>query len=181
VAHAILSNAFKRAFLQDPQQLALQFERDLAHLAKEKRSFVSQLESSDSVAEGSRESTLHMTEELALEGFTNVHKIEWSDFEKVVMVAGPVLRVEEFPEARKPTYKIWIDFGPYGERRTSAQVTELYTPKDLTGRQIVAVINFPEKQVGPFRSQLLLTGFPTKDGVVITTVERPVPNGTRLA
>jgi tRNA-binding protein len=107
--------------------------------------------------------------------------IEWSDFEKVVMVAGTVLRVEEFPEARKPAYKIWVDFGPFGELRTSAQVTELYTPEDLTGRQVVGVINFPEKRVGAFRSQFLLTGFPTKDGVVITTVERPVPNGTRLA
>ena len=107
--------------------------------------------------------------------------IEWSDFEKVVMVAGAVLRVEEFPEARKPAYNIWVDFGPFGELRTSAQVTELYTPEDLMGRQIVGVINFPEKRVGAFRSQFLLTGFPTKDDVVITTVERPVPNGTRLA
>ncbi len=107
--------------------------------------------------------------------------IEWSDFDKVLMVAGTVLRVEKFPEARKRAYKIWVDFGPYGERRTSAQVTELYSRKDLIGRQIVGVINFPDKQVGPFRSQFLLTGMPTKDGVVIATVERPVPNGTRLA
>lgn len=107
--------------------------------------------------------------------------IEWSDFEKVVMVAGTVLRVEEFPEARKPAYKIWVDFGAFGELRISAQVTELYTPEDLMGRQSVGVINFPEKRVGAFRSQFLLTGFPTKDDVVITTVERPVPNGTRLA
>jgi tRNA-binding protein len=76
--------------------------------------------------------------------------IEWSDFEKVVMVAGTVLRVEEFPEARKPAYKIWVDFGPFGELRTSAQVTELYTPEDLMGRQVVGVINFPEKRVGAF-------------------------------
>jgi tRNA-binding protein len=107
--------------------------------------------------------------------------IEWSDFEKVFMVVGTVLRVEEFPEARKSAYKIWVDFGPYGERKTSARVKDLYAPKDLIGRQIIGVINFPEKQVGPFRSQFLLTGLPTKDGVVVTTVERPVPNGTRLA
>jgi tRNA-binding protein len=108
-------------------------------------------------------------------------KIEWSDFEKVWLVAGTVLRAEMFPEARKPAYKIWVDFGPYGERKTSAQVTDLYSAKELVGRQIIGVINFPEKQVGPFRSQFLLTGFPTKVGVVITTVERPVPNGTRMA
>jgi tRNA-binding protein len=114
-------------------------------------------------------------------GLMSVDTIEWSDFEKVWLVAGTVLRAEEFPEARKPAYKIWVDFGPYGERKSSAQVTELYTAKELVGRQIIGVINFPEKQVGPFRSQFLLTGFPTKDGVVITTVERPVPNGTRMA
>ena len=106
--------------------------------------------------------------------------ISWQDFEKIVLVAGTVLRVETFPEARKPAYKLWVDFGPYGERRTSAQVAALYVPDDLVGRQIVGVVNFPEKQVGPFRSQFLLTGFTTDQGVVITTLERPVPNGTRL-
>jgi tRNA-binding protein len=111
----------------------------------------------------------------------SVDTIEWADFEKVWLVVGTVLRAEEFPEARKPAYKIWVDFGPYGERKTSAQVTELYVANELVGRQIIGVINFPEKQVGPFRSQFLLTGFPTKDGIVITTVERPVPNGTRMA
>ena len=103
------------------------------------------------------------------------------EFERVVLVAGTVLRVEVFPEARKPAYKVWVDFGPYGERKTSAQIAALYTGADLVGRQIVGVINFPEKQIGPFRSQFLLTGFPTDEGVVITTIERPVPNGTRLS
>lgn len=107
--------------------------------------------------------------------------ITWADFEKVVLAAGTVLRVEPFPEARKPAYKIWVDFGPYGERKTSAQVAALYQPQDLVGRQIVGVVNFPEKQIGPFRSQFLLTGFPTEDGVVVTALERPVPNGTRMA
>lgn len=97
------------------------------------------------------------------------------------MVAGTVTRVEPFAEARKPAYRIWVDFGPYGERMTSAQVVALYAPEDLLGRQVVGVINFPEKQIGPVKSQFLLTGFPTEDGVVITTVERPVPNGSRLA
>lgn len=107
--------------------------------------------------------------------------ISWSDFEKVAIVAGTVVRVEAFPEARKPAYKVWVDFGEYGEKKTSAQIANLYQPDDLVGRQIVGVINFPEKQIGPFRSQFLLTGFPTDDGVVITAIERPVPNGTRLA
>lgn len=110
-----------------------------------------------------------------------MEEISWQDFEKVVMVAGTVLRVEAFPEARKPAYKLWVDFGAYGERKTSAQVAALYALDDLVGRQIVGVVNFPEKQIGPFRSQFLLTGFTTEEGVVITTLERPVPNGTRLA
>ena len=110
-----------------------------------------------------------------------MEEISWQDFEKVVMVAGTVLRVEAFPEARKPAYKLWVDFGPYGERKTSAQVAALYAQDDLVGRQIVGVVNFPEKQIGPFRSQFLLTGFTTEEGVVITTLERPVPHGTRLA
>lgn len=107
--------------------------------------------------------------------------ITWADFEKVVLVAGTITRVEPFPEARKPAWKVWADFGPHGERKTSAQITHLYRAEDLVGRQIVGVINFPEKQIGPFRSQFLLTGFPTDDGVVITTVERAVPNGARMA
>lgn len=107
--------------------------------------------------------------------------ISWADFEKVLICAGTVLRVEEFPEARKPAWKLWVDFGPYGLKKTSAQVRELYTAQELIGRQIVGVINFPPKQVGPFVSEFLLTGFPTDRGVVVTTIERPVPNGTRLA
>lgn len=107
--------------------------------------------------------------------------ISWADFEKVLLVAGTVTRVEAFPEARKPAWKVWVDFGPYGERKTSAQVAQLYSAEDLVGRQVVGVINFPEKQIGPFRSQFLLTGFPTEAGVVLTAIERPVPNGTRLA
>ena len=108
-------------------------------------------------------------------------EISWAEFEKVLLVAGTVTRVEAFPEARKPAWKVWADFGPYGEKKTSAQIARLYRAEDLLGRQIVGVINFPEKQIGPFRSQFLLTGFHTDDGVVITALERPVPNGTRLA
>ncbi|MEO5828941.1 MAG: tRNA-binding protein [Rhodanobacter sp.] len=108
-------------------------------------------------------------------------EINWTDFEKVMLVAGTVTRVEPFPEARKPAWKVWVDFGVHGERKTSAQIAALYRTEDLLGRQVVGVINFPEKQIGPFRSQFLLTGFPTDDGVVLTAIERPVPNGTRLA
>jgi tRNA-binding protein len=110
-----------------------------------------------------------------------VEEISWADFQKVMIVAGTVTKVEPFPEARKPAWKVWVDFGPYGERKTSAQIAALYTPESLVGRQIVGVINFPEKQIGPFRSQFLLTGFHTEEGIVITTVERSVPNGARLA
>lgn len=110
-----------------------------------------------------------------------IEEISWADFEKVLIVAGTVTRVEPFPEARKPAWKVWADFGPYGEKKTSAQVVNLYRAEDLLGRQIVGVINFPEKQIGPFRSQFLLTGFHTDEGVVITAIERPVPNGARLA
>lgn len=107
--------------------------------------------------------------------------ISWADFEKVLICAGTVLRVEEFPQARKPAWKLWVDFGPYGVKKTSAQVKNLYGMDDLVGRQIVGVINFPPKQVGPFVSEFLLTGFPTEAGVVVTAIEREVPNGTRLA
>lgn len=112
---------------------------------------------------------------------TPMATIEWSDFERVLIAVGTVTRVEPFPEARRPAYRIWADFGPYGEKKTSAQVTALYTPGQLLGTQIVGVLNFPPKQIGPVRSEFLLTGFPTDDGVVVTRPERPVPNGTRLA
>jgi tRNA-binding protein len=108
-------------------------------------------------------------------------EITWGEFEKVLIVAGTVTSVEAFPEARKPAWKVWVDFGRYGERKTSAQIAALYAADQLLGRQVVGVINFPEKQIGPFRSQFLLTGFATDDGVVLTAVERPVPDGTRLA
>jgi tRNA-binding protein len=108
-------------------------------------------------------------------------QIAWDDFEKVWLCAGTVLRVEAFPEARKPAWKLWVDFGPHGVKKTSAQVKDLYAPDDLVGRQIVGVINFPPKQVGPFVSEFLLTGFPTEQGVVVTTLERSVPDGTRMS
>lgn len=107
--------------------------------------------------------------------------ISWADFEKVLIVAGTVVRAEVNEAARKPALKVWVDFGPYGEKKTSAQVAALYTPEELVGRQVVGVINFPPKQIGPFMSEFLLTGFTTDEGVVLTAIERAVPNGTRLA
>lgn len=107
--------------------------------------------------------------------------LSWADFEKVWLCAGTVRRVEPFPEARKPAWKLWVDFGPHGMKKTSAQIVALYGPEQLVGRQVVGVINFPPKQVGPFLSEFLLTGFPTDEGVVLTALERPVPDGTRLA
>lgn len=109
--------------------------------------------------------------------------ISWEDFERVKLCVGTVTKVEDFPEAHKPAYKITVDFGPdIGERRTSARVADLYTKEGLQGRQIVGVVNFPAKQIGPVRSEFLLTGFHQEDGhVVIAMPERPVPNGARLA
>ena len=110
-------------------------------------------------------------------------EIEWADFEKVELRVGTVVRAEPFPEARHPAYKVWVDFGePLGVRKTSARITELYRPEELVGRQILGVINFPPRQIGPIRSEFLLTGFHREDGsVVIATPDQAVPNGARLA
>uniref|UniRef100_UPI000E59A8FD tRNA-binding protein n=1 Tax=Taibaiella koreensis TaxID=1268548 RepID=UPI000E59A8FD len=108
--------------------------------------------------------------------------ISWNDFEKVELRVGTVIDVFEFPKARKPAYKMKIDFGPYGIRMSSAQITRHYTPETLLGRQVVAVINFPEKQIADFMSQCLVTGFADENGdIVLTAVERTVPNGTKIA
>jgi tRNA-binding protein len=108
--------------------------------------------------------------------------ISWNDFEAVELRVGTVLRVEDFPEARKPAYKVWADFGPeIGEKKASAQITGLYTPEDLVGRQIIGMVNFPPKQVGPFKSEFLLTGFADAEGAIVMAIpERAVPNGAKL-
>lgn len=109
--------------------------------------------------------------------------ISWEDFERVKLCVGTIISVEDFPEAHKPAYKIKVDFGPeIGEKKTSARVADLYTKEELQGRQIIGVVNFPVKQIGPVRSEFLLTGFYQEDGyVVVAMPERPVPNGSRLA
>lgn len=108
--------------------------------------------------------------------------ISWSDFEQVELCVGTIVDVLDFPEARKPAYKVQVDFGPeIGPRWSSAQITKHYTKDDLMGRQIIGVVNFPEKQIGPFLSQCLITGFPDENGdVVLTAVERIVPNGSKM-
>jgi tRNA-binding protein len=109
-------------------------------------------------------------------------EITWQDFEAVELRAGTVLTVEDFPEARRPAYKVTVDFGPeIGIRKTSARITDIYTKEELMGRQIVGVVNFPPKQIGPVRSEFLLTGFYREDGAVVIAVPgRPVPNGAKL-
>ncbi|MFN8646485.1 MAG: tRNA-binding protein [Gemmatimonadales bacterium] len=108
--------------------------------------------------------------------------ISWADFERVELRVGTVVAVEEFPAARKPAWKLTVDFGPgIGTRRSSAQVTVHYAREDLLGRQVLAVLNFPPKQIGPFRSEVLVTGFADEAGaIVLARPERPVPNGARL-
>ncbi|UCM62184.1 tRNA-binding protein [Aeromonas hydrophila] len=108
--------------------------------------------------------------------------ISWQDFEMVELRVGTLVRVELFPEARRPAYKVWADFGPeLGVRKSSAQITDLYQPQTLVGRQIVAVVNFPPKQIGPIQSEFLLTGFYRPDGAVVIAIpEQAVENGAKL-
>lgn len=108
--------------------------------------------------------------------------ISWWDFESVELRAGTVIAVEDFPEARKPAYKITVDFGgEVGIKTSSAQITTHYTKDELLGKQIVWVVNFPPKQIGPFMSEFLCTGFYREDGSVILAIpERDVPNGAKL-
>jgi tRNA-binding protein len=109
--------------------------------------------------------------------------IDWDDFEKVELRVGTIIEVEDFPKARKPAYKLKIDFGEaIGVRKSSAQITDIYQKDDLLGRQIVGVVNFPAKQIGPMRSECLVTGFHREDGaVVLARPDSEVPNGAKLA
>ena len=105
----------------------------------------------------------------------------WSDFEKLDIRVGQVVRAEPFPEARRPAYKLWIDLGPLGQRRSSAQLTARYRPEELVGRQVVCVVNFPPKQVGPFVSEVLVLGAYARDReVVLLAPDAPVELGARI-
>ncbi len=108
--------------------------------------------------------------------------ISFDDFLKVDVRVGRITRVEAFPEARKPALRLWIDFGPdIGEKRSSAQITAHYTPEQLVGREVLAVVNFPPRQIGPVRSEVLVLGLPDENGeVVLVGPDFPVPIGGRL-
>jgi tRNA-binding protein len=110
-----------------------------------------------------------------------MEQIEWNDFEKVELRIGTIINVENFPEAKKPAYKITVDFGEFGIKKSSVQIVALYTKEELVGKQIVGVINFPAKQIGPFQSEFLTTGFYRSDGTVVLAVpDKEVPNGAKL-
>jgi len=107
-------------------------------------------------------------------------EITWDDFEQVELRSGTVVDVQPFPEARKPAYKVWVDLGEAGVKKSSARITELYEPEDLLGTQVICVTNFPPRQIGPFLSEVLITGFYTDEGVVLAQPERKIPNGKKL-
>lgn len=108
--------------------------------------------------------------------------ITYEEFEKVDLRSGTVIKVEQFPRAKKPAYKVWVDFGDeIGIKQTSAQVTVHYTPENLIGRQVAGCINLGEKNIAGFTSEFLLVGFPDKDGAIcLVTVDPHVPNGKKL-
>jgi tRNA-binding protein len=111
-----------------------------------------------------------------------MQQIQWADFERVELRIGTIIEVMDFPEARKPAWRLRVDFGAeIGVKLASAQLKALYTKEELLGRQVVAVVNFPPKQIGPIRSEVLVTGFHDAEGrVVLAMPERAVPNGTKL-
>ncbi|EGQ9065010.1 tRNA-binding protein [Vibrio parahaemolyticus] len=109
--------------------------------------------------------------------------IEWNDFQKIDIRVGTIIEVEDFPEAHRPAYKLKVDLGPeLGVKKSSAQITVLYSKEDLLGKQVLAVVNFPPKQIGPIMSECLVTGLHRPDGsVVLSTVDMKLQNGAKLA
>ena len=107
---------------------------------------------------------------------------EWDDFEKVQLRVGTIVGVEAFPEARKPAWILRVDFGAdVGVKKSSAQITDLYSRDELLGKQVIAVVNFPPKQIGPLMSECLVTGFHREDGAIVLAIpDSKVPNGARL-
>jgi tRNA-binding protein len=115
-------------------------------------------------------------------GEESMEKITWNDFQKVELRVGTIVEVEEFPKARHPAYKLRVDFGPeVGTRTSSAQITTLYRQEELLGRQVIGVVNFPPKRIGPFMSECLITGFARDDGAIVLAVpDCQVQNGAKL-
>ncbi|WP_286262868.1 tRNA-binding protein [Thalassotalea atypica] len=112
-----------------------------------------------------------------------MNTITWDDFQQVEMRIGTIVEVNDFPKARKPAYILHVDFGePLGVKKSSAQITDLYTKEELIGKKVVAVTNFPAKQIGPIMSECLVTGFHREDGAVVLAVpDKEIKNGARLA